>query len=236
MCKLDRVLRNSHIVPEFLYKPVYEEKHRTRLFRYGDTRDKLIQKGLRERLLCSDCEQHIQEFEDYFARYWYQTRPIPERITNDELLLRGIDYRRFKLFVLSVVWRASVSRLPELSSTGLGPHEVPIRRMILEGDPGTRDDYPIYAGLIIDPETQGLWDQVIMVPLRIRVGPHWACRSVFGGASWTVLTSSHQTLPLHGHFLTETGELRLTRMLWQDFARVSGLVEATARLKTRRVG
>jgi len=236
LCKLDRVLRNSHVVPEFLHQPVYDEKHRTLLFKHGDSSPRLLQKGLRESLLCDECEQRIQKFEDYFARYWYRTRPIPERVEDPELLLKGLDYRRFKLFLLSIVWRACVSRLPEFATASLGRHEQAIRRMILEGDPGTSEDYPIYAGLIIDPESHGLWDQVILQPLRIRVGPHWACRMVLGGVSWTVITSSHQTLPLQDHFLTESGELRLTSVAWADFARATGLVEATRKLKARGPG
>jgi len=58
------------------------------------------------------------------------------------------------------------------------------------------------------------------------VKSHWASRMVFGGVAWTVLTSSHQTLPLEGHFLTEAGELRLTALPLKDFAIGSGMAEA----------
>lgn len=230
LCKLDSELRNSHIVPEFIHRPVYDDKHRTLLFGYGESNYRLLQKGLRERLLCGDCEQRIQEFEDYFAQYWYQSRLVPVKIEDAALHLKGFDYRRFKLLILSIVWRASVSELPEYATVRLGPHEEPIRKMILDGDPGTSDNYPIFATLIVDPETRELWDQVILSPLRIRVGPHWACRMVFGGASWTVITSSHQTLSLQSHFLTEAGELGVSIITWPEFARVTGLVETARRL------
>jgi hypothetical protein len=228
LCKLNSELRNSHIVPEFIHRPVYDDKHRSLLFGHGESNYRTLQKGLRERLLCDDCEQRIQKFEDYFAQYWYQSHPIPRRIEDAELHLKGFDYHRFKLLMLSIVWRASVSELPEYATVSLGPHEEPIRKMILDGNPGTRNNYPIFAGLIVDPETREHWDQVILSPLRIRVGPHWACRMVFGGASWTVITSSHQTLPLQRHFLTEAGELGLTIITLPEFARVTGLVQ-TAR-------
>lgn len=231
LCKLDRVLKNSHIVPEFIHKPVYDDKHSTLLFGHGKSSYKLIQKGLRERLLCGECEQRIQKFEEYFARYWYQSNPISVRIGDIEILLKSLDYRRFKLLLLSIIWRASVSGLPEFATVNLGPHEESIRRMILKDDPGTSETYPIFAGLIIDPETHGLWDQVILEPLQIRVGPHWAYRVVFGGAAWTIITSSHYTLSLQGHLLTENGELRLSVITWPEFARVTGLAEVAWNLK-----
>lgn len=230
LCRHDRELMNSHVVPEFLHLPIYDEKHRTLYFGHGDTGYRLLQKGLRERLLCFECEQRIQKFEDYFARYWYRSHPIPESIDSAELLLKNIDYSRFKLLLLSIVWRASVSGLSEFATVRLGPHEDRIRRMILEEEPGTSLNYPILTGLIIDPESRGLWDQVILAPLRIRVGSHWSCRMVFGGASWTVITSSHQPLTLQDHFLNEAGELRLTVITWPEFARVTGLVETARRL------
>jgi hypothetical protein len=230
LCKLDRQLRNSHVVPEFFYKPVYDEKHRTQLLS-GDGSCRVLQKGLRKRLLCGDCEQLIQEFEDYFARYWYQGHPIPERVEDNEVLLKGVDYRRVKLLLLSIAWRASVSGLPVFASARLGPHEESIRNMIFKGDPRTSEDYRVYVGLIIDPQTHALWDKIILLPLRIRVDGHWASRMVFGGASWTVITSGHQMPRLHGRVLTETGELRLPLITWPDFARAAGLVEVTQKVK-----
>ncbi len=221
---------NSHIVPEFLHLPLYDEKHRTMFFGNGDTGYRLLQNGLRERLLCFECEQRIQKFEVYFARYWYRSNPIPEKVEGVELFLKNIDYSRFKLLLLSIVWRASVSGLPEFAANKLGPHEDLIRRMILEGDPSTSVNYPIFAGLIVDPESRGLWDQVILAPLQIRVGSHWSYRMVFGGASWTVITSSHQPLTLQDHFLNEAGGLRLTVITWPEFAKVTGLVETARRL------
>ena len=53
LCNKERELRNSHIVPEFFYKEIYDEKHR--IFprkegrKYGQ-----MQKGYREPLLCGE--------------------------------------------------------------------------------------------------------------------------------------------------------------------------------------
>ena len=225
LCRQERPLMKSHIVPEFAHKPMYDHKHRAVRLGYGEA-PRSIQKGLRERLLCEDCEEVIQTSESYFAKYWYGTRPVPEKLDGDELLLTDIDYGQFKLFLLSVVWRASVSRRPEFAGAELGRHEGVMRKMLLAKSPGPADQYPIYAGLIVEPHTREPWDRVMLAPLKIRVRSNWASRMVFGAVAWTVLTSSHQTLGLESHFLTEAGELRLAIFPWRDFVRASGLLEA----------
>ena len=224
LCKGDKPLLNSHIVPEFLHRPHYDEKHRTLLFDKRNAPSRLLQQGLKERLLCPECEALLQVYEDYFARFWYQQQPLPEVVQVPEVLVTGIDYARFKLFVLSIAWRASVSQIH--TGMSLGPHEERMRAMLLSADAGPMDQYPIYAGVIVDSETSKPWDGVILAPLKIRVKPHWACRMIFGGVAWTVLTSSHQTLPLQGHLLTEAGELKLPVLSLEEFATGSGLSEA----------
>ncbi len=153
LCQQEVPLVRSHIVPEFLYKPHYDEKHRALLFDKRDVPHTMVQKGLRERLLCEGCEARLQVFEDYFARYWFKERPLPAKVVASEVTLRGIDYARFKLFLLSIVWRASVSdTAPEMS---LGPHEEPVRSMLINVDPGPKGSlYPIFAGVIVDEEGQ----------------------------------------------------------------------------------
>ena len=57
LCGSDlRPLRNSHIIPEFMYKAIYDDKHRHYLLSSlsGDA-DSGIQKGFREPLLCEVC-------------------------------------------------------------------------------------------------------------------------------------------------------------------------------------
>ena len=216
-------LVRSHIVPEFLYKPHYDDKHRALLFGKRDAPYTTVQKGLRERLLCEECEARLQVFEDYFARYWFRRTPLPDRVVASEVVLRDIDYAQFKLFLLSVVWRASVSdTAPDMS---LGPHEETIRNMLINVDPGPKQQYPIFAAVIVDEEGRP-WDGAMLMPLRIRVKTHWACRMVFGCVAWTVLTSRHQTLPLEEHFLAESGDLRLPVLPRKRFFVESGLSEA----------
>ena len=50
-------------------------------------------------------------------------------------LYEKIDYTKFKLFLLSLLWRASISKLPIFKDINLGPYEDKIRQMILDNNP-----------------------------------------------------------------------------------------------------
>jgi len=43
-------------------------------------------------------------FEDYFKRAWYKLRP--NLVERPAVLVKGLDYTLFKLFYLSILWRA----------------------------------------------------------------------------------------------------------------------------------
>ena len=68
------------------------------------------------------------------------------------------DYKKLKLFFLSVLWRASVSTQPFFEKVSLGPHEAFIRDALLRGDPQDTDwfsvslakwsDHPVGAGMM----------------------------------------------------------------------------------------
>ena len=73
----DEPLRNSHILPEFLYRPLYNEKGHMLAIREPDATHRpteRIQKGIREKLFCECCEQYFNEhFEKPFLNQWDPT-------------------------------------------------------------------------------------------------------------------------------------------------------------------
>ena len=104
--------------------------------------------------------------------------------------LEGLDYKQFRLFGLSVLWRASVSSLQMFEQVKLGPHEEVLRQMLLTADPGKPDLYPfMLAPIVHDNEVQ---TDLIMQPTWTRAEGHYGYRFVFGGLAWVFLVSSHK--------------------------------------------
>ena len=71
LCGEEKKLLKSHIIPEFMYKPLYDGNSR---FKCISTAPKIPtmpkQKGDWERLLCKECELHISKFEGYVFQYY----------------------------------------------------------------------------------------------------------------------------------------------------------------------
>ena len=57
----------------------------------------------------------------------------------------NLSYTKYKLFLLSILWRASISSKSFFKRINIGEHEEVIRKMIFENDPKTYDWYPIFV-------------------------------------------------------------------------------------------
>jgi hypothetical protein len=190
LCNKADDLRNSHIIPEFMYSSLYDEKHRFyEISTDIEKKNKLPQKGVRERLLCGVCEQHIGQYERYASLVL--KGGIELQIANEGRMthVSGIEYSRFKLFALSVLWRAGVSSLDFFRQVSLGPHEPKLRSMILNSDPGKEDAYPFIMTPII--HSGELQEALIVMPTWTRVGTNFAYRFVFGGYGWVIIVSGN---------------------------------------------
>lgn len=176
LCLQEKELcNNSHIVPDFMYQELFDDKHR--LFRGNPLirkNPKIIQSGEKEGgLLCAGCDNGIiGGYEGYASKVLYggetgvTSRNIKKADDGLELtLVEGLDYRMFKLFLLSLLWRASVSTAPFFSSVNLGPHEEKLRLSLLSGDPGASASYPC---IMNSYQRTGLPTGVISAPRKSR--------------------------------------------------------------------
>jgi hypothetical protein len=209
LCQVDRELQNSHIFPEFLYRYVYDTKHRLEVLDLGaGTVLEGMQQGLRERLLCRFCEQLIGRWEHYASQLLFHRRQSSPHFDGQSVVIGGVDYPKFKLFLLSLLWRAGVSTLPAFRNVRLGPHEERLRLMLLAADPGPTHSYPTLIRLfLIHTE---LARASIIPPWRRRVGSHKAYSSVFAGILCTWVVSSHVSpSQVHPGVLSTDGQLPL---------------------------
>lgn len=198
LCQQERELCNSHIIPEFVYSPLYDDGRKMIGFRFGegDIRSHLRQQGLQEPLLCADCEQLLNHnYEQPSLDLWRRLVAHESEIDPNwtpftapgggrGLHIKGVDYLSFKLFMLSMLWRSSVSNLEEFRAVQLGPYEDPIRRMLLQGDPGAKSDYPCIIFLYREPG-------VILPPIRQRLNGHLMYHFILTTVQVWFLVSGH---------------------------------------------
>lgn len=229
LCGEQAQLRRSHLIPELLHRPLYDEKNRMLMFEHAATSALLLQKGFRESLLCDSCEQRMHVYEDFFDKRW--RRALPDPIPQQPFALQ-IEYRRTKLFILSILWRVSVSKLEVYDKYSLGPHEERIRQMLLNDDPGTRFQYPVIGGAILKPDDGHMLDSLMLAPIKLKVEGHWATRMIAAGVAWTVFTTSH-SLPEYfdSMVFNEAGVLPLYSTTADKVVDRIGLRDAVANLR-----
>ena len=80
-------------------------------------------KGLRERLLCDECEGRLSRYETYFAGVWYGESGLPAVIPEEATAVAksDLDSVLFKLFHLSILWRASVATINDFAGVKFRP-------------------------------------------------------------------------------------------------------------------
>jgi hypothetical protein len=184
LCLREGNLSNSHVIPEFLYLPMYDEKHRL-LQIPADSSRSLVwqQKGLREHMLCALCENQLSRYEDY-ANHLLNGGPLPVTTTENtefHAVCENVDYRMFKLFQMSILWRAGVAASDFFRQVVLDSHGERLRAMLLADDPGQDQEY----GCAMMALRQG--DQILdMVrsPQRVEIGGNTCFRFIMGGFMW----------------------------------------------------
>lgn len=218
LCEKPEDLRKSHIIPEFVYAPLYDGHHRTiGIHGRGRLRRQIVKKGLREPLLCDSCEQFLNDnYEKPFKEYWFDKKPLPPYLPPHGVVLTGIDYTSFKLFHLSVLFRCGVATLPTFSDVQLGPHENRLRDLIRNKNPGQTDEYPILAVAIIDKDNTPVW-RIISKPYRTKHDGHNAYGILFGGCAWFYVVSSHCSHDIMEVSLKPNGALHLIPERWESF-------------------
>src|ERR1044071_6986550 len=193
LCAGPGPLRDSHILPEFVYRPSYDKTHTAVELDTRKGRRRKRQKGFTERLLCAACEGKFSFWETYFASVWLNPKKThrPTKLSTDLVQIKDLHYAQFKLFHLSVIWRAGISKHPMFSNVRLGGQAQKLRTRLLDSDPGAPDDYPFFAIALRDPKTRGFQDQIIFGPEAARVNGHWVHTFIFGGVQWHYYTSGH---------------------------------------------
>ena len=147
MCGRTRKLCRSHIFSQFLHERNYDETG-TAMSISSNLRHspRRVQTGWWEHLLCEECETRISKLEAYGRKFLDRTLAIDVPPHSDATEIQVItvryDYRRFKLFALSLLWRAHVAKSELFRKFSIGPLAEDVRRMLLAEDAGPRHQCP----------------------------------------------------------------------------------------------
>ena len=173
LCDADKVLCKSHIISKAIFRDAMSNDLNRGLSMYTEQRiENGKMAGEYEYLLCRDCEDVVGEYDDYgikFLRRTVGTRLAMlngETVPDDVDLLSQIDLEKLMLFIVSVLWRASISSREFYSNVKLGPHELIAKRIIRKELALTKDLFPFfisrYSGLYVA-------GKIIINPVMLRI-------------------------------------------------------------------
>lgn len=105
-----------------------------------------------QQMLCSKCEPKFSAWDSYGYQFFHSAPP--EQIFSDRVAayrIANVDYSKLKLFVISVLWRCSVSTQDFYSDVSLGPYEDRAKRHLLDSTPGPYSEFAIFVERFTHP-------------------------------------------------------------------------------------
>lgn len=201
-----------------------KEKSSSRTYQSGSWEKKI---GIKEKLFCFDCEQRISTWEHFTRELLYGNAPPPcfkkelgtsaiDELSFDPSRVKyfrdfrkvSVDYEKFKLFQMSLLFRAGIAQGQFFRNVTLGErHTEYLRSMLLAGNPGSTLDYPCtIVGL--DDEIFS-YEQMMEPPVVLKEDGIWTYRMTIGGYVWFFDVSSHAASPMAKLALREDGTFRL---------------------------
>ena len=155
LCGNSGDIKKSHIVPRYWFKLIKGTMDKMHIVaRNGVNVRKYFQDGPKTKLLCGGCEGFINdEYEKYFLKVWATNPAYPDPLPSGEIRFTIPDHCRFKLFHLSVLWRAAAAaHVSEFAARLVGPARLP--GLCLTGTgPSVREEFPIRPPRLTPLET-----------------------------------------------------------------------------------
>jgi hypothetical protein len=140
-------------------------------------------------MLCRGCEDKLNKWETYASKVMFGGTGISFEKLQDAIIVKDVDYKKFKLFQLSLIWRAGACELQQFSNVSLGTHEEKLRCMVLDENPGVPSKYGCL--MILAPSHFELTSQMMMLAQETRFDNHRCYMSMMAGLTWVFFVSNH---------------------------------------------
>jgi hypothetical protein len=174
MCSQLKRLVKSHIIPRRFFELIRGSGNYSVLVNADKPLKEagtFLQAGpYDDSMLCQDCERKFSDFDNYGWQI------LGEPLLNEGVYDNGVLYAykiacdtdKVRRFLLSVLWRASVSSLACYSRVNLGSRGDTIKSRIFDPTPLTGNEFPITA-MRLPMEALGKYKDMLFQPLRERI-------------------------------------------------------------------
>jgi hypothetical protein len=167
-CLEDKKCIKAHIIPNSLYEPIFNVgKGMLILSNKLEIYPKKQHTGIYdENMVCEQCERLFSKLDDYansfFSAMISEDSFIIENNEKVAYIIKNYDYNNLKLFLVSMLWRASISSQSSFFDVNIGPFENQIKEMIKNNDPGDENTF----SFILTRYDNSLASRANLSPLR----------------------------------------------------------------------
>lgn len=146
-CLKDKKCVKAHIIPNSLYEPIFNaKKGMLILSNQPENYPKKQHTGIYdENIVCEECERLFSKLDDYANSFFSAEICVDSFIVeNNEkvaYIINNYDYNNLKVFLISLLWRASASSQSLFYNVNIGPFENQIKEMIKNNDPGDENTF-----------------------------------------------------------------------------------------------
>ena len=181
LCGKSARLIKAHILPKGFYSPIWD---------YGDpggpqservpiivslseasTKPIQTQSGIWDmQILCSVCDSKSFGPLDKYATHFLIENSLLIPFAHDErrepilYVAESYDYRKLKLFYMSLLWRSAVTSHTFFKEVKLGPWEIRLRKALIAGEPGAQEFFSVVPFCYT-----GEFGKIMQNPIRQRI-------------------------------------------------------------------
>lgn len=179
LCDREEKLIKAHIIPDFLYSGMFNEHHRVIYTSFPELSSKSTRPtGIYDKnILCKKCDNEVLGNFETYAKKVLETGHglnIKQSRVGEEsvaLTVENIDYKKFKLFLLSILFKASITTQDFFGNIKLESSiENRLKEMLIGSDPGAETEFPVVLlalRLKYKDITNGM-----MGPIPVNMGSH----------------------------------------------------------------
>lgn len=201
---VDSLHRRSHLVPEWMYKDMYNEKRKLINVNLSKEFVKKEQKGIYDEIICRDCESISQEYDRYASLLLTERSPNAkehsevirkyQEVNGNSRPLKysfwsNLDFLKYQKFLFVCVLRAYFSSLKKGKPLLVEKHFKGILDLYNSEDRIDDSSYPILT--IKYSNTDGS-DNVVFLPFTNRKDGHYFIEFTGAGYGFSVYVSSHK--------------------------------------------
>lgn len=139
--------------------------------------------------------------------------------------MENLDYKKFKLFLMSILWRSAISNLDFFSEIKLAKKKAErLRQMLDSENPG--DTYDFCTVAVISKLIGKTFPDIIIQPYPVRFLSYKFYYYVMGGIHWLIFPSKMTKLfPLRNHFVTKNGKMIIQLVRSEGFGSYSDILK-----------